>query len=152
MGGRVGYELLSNHKDKLEKIGIISMHGYPPNKYREQFIKRLEFINSNKITTLERALGFYNPQRPSNNINALSNSTQALFSWKGVEKDLINNMIPTIILCGIKDSLFKTTEQFSDLVNSSTFIPVLNETHGGIFHRNQYVKDILLGFFKSKSS
>ena len=57
-----------------------------------------------------------------------------------------------MILCGIKDSLFKTTEQFSDLVNSSTFIPVLNETHGGIFHRNQYVKDILLGFFKSKSS
>ena len=152
MGGRVGYELLSNHKDKLEKIGILSMHGYPPNKYREQFIKRLEFINSNKITTLERALGFYNPERPSNNINALSKSTQALFSWKGVEKNLSNNMVPTMILCGIKDSLFKTTEQFSDLVNSSTFIPVLNETHGGIFHRNQYVKDILLGFFKSKSS
>ena len=128
------------------------MHGYPPNVYREQFIKRLEFINSNKIKTLERALGFYNPERPSNNIKALSNSTQALFDWKGVEKDLINNMIPTIILCGIKDSLFKTTEQFSSLVKSSKFLPVVNETHGGIFHRNQYVKDILLGFFKSKSS
>lgn len=152
MGGRIGYQLMSSYKENLDKVVVIAMHGFPPSQYIEQFKRRLKFINSNRIQTLERALGINNPDRPINDPKALSLSTKALFSWEGCQNSLNQNHIPALILCGTNDPIFKPTQQFSKLLSSSTFFPVLDDSHGGVFHRNQSVKDRVLCFFNFKSS
>ena len=148
MGGRPAYELLSSHSERLHKVVILAMHGYSPARDSDQLNRRIQILRSNKVDVLERALGVANYKRPANNPYTLSLSTEALLSWKGAEKTLGHNKIPTQIVCGEKDPLYSLTRDFSRVVASSKFLSIPDETHGGMFYRNQQTKKVVLGFLK----
>lgn len=138
MGGRVGFQIASDHSQRIERIIISGMHPKPPINYR----KPINFKEDADLV-YEKTKVVKHP-RPSYNINALKLCDDAQIRWKGVEAELgfINNEI--LLFAGEKDPYFDWIKDASLMLKNSQFVNLKGVGHVGSFYRiNKSVNSII---------
>ena len=144
MGGRIGFQILSDYSDRVDKIIIGGMHPNPPIKYRKQInFKEDANIIIEKTKLVKRP-------RPSYNINALKLCDTAQIKWKGVqaELNLINNQM--LLFAGDFDPYFNWIKEASGKLKNSQFLNLSGVGHIGSFYRINRSINFIKNFLEDK--
>ncbi|MBM31371.1 MAG: hypothetical protein CL764_00780 [Chloroflexi bacterium] len=129
MGGRVGFQILSNYSERVDKIIIGGMHPNAPKKYRKQInFKEDANIIIEKTKLVKRP-------RPSYNINSLKLCDTAQIKWKGLQSELNHISNQMLLFAGDLDPYFDWIKEASGKIKNAQFFDLKGVGHIGSFYR-----------------
>ncbi len=151
MGGRVGVELAASHPSRVERLIVGGMHGLKPSIDRRNLERRIAVLRSAKWRLVERAVGAKPADGRNNDSEPLALSTEAVLDWHGADDRLPELTAPTLIFCGVQDSLLDFARQTAGLMPNSTFAELPSTGHAASFYSSDRAKKLVQDFLSSDS-